>query len=271
MKRNLKRLAGVVPAIFLIAAVVLALTPSIANAAPKATVTVAKSGDGTGTVSGPGINCGSTCKATVSVGTSITLSAAPPSGSTFGGWSGPCSGTGSCTFKVSANTSVTATFNKATTATLTVLKAGTGSGLVDNADRSINCGSTCTATVRIGTTITLREYSAGDSVFGGWSGACNGSYCMVDVNADTTVTATFNKTPSAALTVVKAGDGTGTVTNYGFPMNCSGSTCTQTYTPPGSSVDLNAAAAPGSVFAGWSGGPCTGTGPCRFRSSGTPR
>jgi hypothetical protein len=70
-------------------------------------------------------------------------------------------------------------------------------------------------------------------VFGGWSGACTGSrYCMFDVNADTTVTATFNKTPSAVLTVVKAGDGTGTVTNYGFAMNCSGSTCTQTYTPP---------------------------------------
>jgi len=151
-----------------------------------------------------------------------------------------------------------------------VLKAGTGSGgLVDSADGSINCGSTCTATVPIGTTITLREYGASDALFAGWSGACTGrSYCMVDINADTTVTATFNTPPRAILTVVKAGDGTGTVTNYGFPMNCSGSTCTQIYSPPGSSVDLNAAAAPGSVFAGWSGGPCTGTGPCRFNIFG---
>jgi hypothetical protein len=54
-------------------------------------------------------------------------------------------------------------------------------------------------------------------------------------------------------------------TNYGLAMNCSGSSCTEIYTPPGSSVELNAAAAPGSVFAGWSGGPCTDTGPCSFQ------
>jgi hypothetical protein len=76
------------------------------------TLTVSKAGTGSGTVTGSGINCGSTCSASYASGTSVTLTAAAASGSTFGGWSGACSGTATtCTVSMTAARSVTATFS----------------------------------------------------------------------------------------------------------------------------------------------------------------
>jgi List-Bact-rpt repeat protein len=76
-------------------------------------IAVSKAGDVTGSiVSSPaGIQCGTTCFATYSAGTQVTLTANPAAGSTFAGWSGGgCSGTGACTVNGSGLTSVTATF-----------------------------------------------------------------------------------------------------------------------------------------------------------------
>lgn len=84
------------------------------NSAPTYQLTVTKAGTGSGTVSSSpsGISCGSTCSANFNQGSTVTLTAAPDSGSTFAGWSGGgCSGTGSCTVTMSANQTVTATFN----------------------------------------------------------------------------------------------------------------------------------------------------------------
>jgi len=78
------------------------------------TLTVAKSGNGAGTVtSSPGgINCGSSCSASFTTNTVVTLTAAATAGSTFTGWSDPsCPGTGTCTLTLSASRSVTATFS----------------------------------------------------------------------------------------------------------------------------------------------------------------
>src|SRR5262249_7941406 len=59
------------------------------------TLTVSKAGAGPGTVtSNPaGINCGTTCSASYTTGTPVTLTAAAGAGSTFTGWSGACTGT----------------------------------------------------------------------------------------------------------------------------------------------------------------------------------
>ncbi len=65
------------------------------------------------------------------------------------------------------------------------------------------------------------------------------------------------------LTVSDAGSGTVTSTD-GF-INCPG-TCTHTY-DPGTPVTLNAAAASGWNFAGWTGA-CTGVGPCNLTMTG---
>ncbi len=98
------------------------------------TLTVAKSGTGTGTVdSSPnGITCGGTCSATYTSGTTVSLSATPTTGATFTGWSGACTGTGGCAVVLDANKSATATFalSAPTTYALTVSKSGTGTGTV---------------------------------------------------------------------------------------------------------------------------------------------
>jgi hypothetical protein len=78
------------------------------------TVTVDKSGTGTGTVtSNPsGISCGADCSEAYTYGTPVTLTAAPNSGSVFTGWSGSgCSGTGQCVVNMDAAKKVAATFN----------------------------------------------------------------------------------------------------------------------------------------------------------------
>ena len=82
-------------------------------------LSISKTGNGSGTViSAPsGINCGTTCSALFAAGTSVTLTATPAAGSTFTGWSGACSGTGtSCSLEITAAnsvTGVTATFSSA--------------------------------------------------------------------------------------------------------------------------------------------------------------
>lgn len=76
-------------------------------------VTVVTNGQGSGTViSSPvGINCPGTCSAAFSSGSPITFTREASTGSTFAGWSGPCSGTGAtCNVTPTANTTVTATF-----------------------------------------------------------------------------------------------------------------------------------------------------------------
>ena len=76
------------------------------------TLSVAKAGTGSGTVtsSPTGISCGGDCSEAYTDGTSVSLTATPASGSTFGGWSGACSGLGACNLNMTANQSVTATF-----------------------------------------------------------------------------------------------------------------------------------------------------------------
>ncbi len=60
----------------------------------------------------------------------MTLTAAPASGSTFGGWSGACTGTGNCTVTLDVDRSVTATLNASATppAAPTWLRVDTVSG-----------------------------------------------------------------------------------------------------------------------------------------------
>lgn len=167
----------------------------IGNSVNRAlTVTKAGAGSGTVTSSPSGINCGSTCGANYSNGTSVTLTATAASGSTFAGWSGACSGTGNCAVSMTVARSVTATFNgSATTFALSVTKAGAGSGTVTSSPSGINCGSTCSANYSSGTSVTLTAAATSGSTFAGWSGACTGTgTCTVSLTAARSVTATFN-------------------------------------------------------------------------------
>jgi len=74
------------------------------------TVTLAGTGTGAVASSTPEIDCGSTCRHIFHDGASVTLTATASGTSTFTGWSGACSGTGTCTVSMSAIRDVTATF-----------------------------------------------------------------------------------------------------------------------------------------------------------------
>lgn len=82
---------------------------------PEHTLTVGKTGDGEGTVTSVpgGISCGSFCSATFPSGTWVSLTALPAAGSSFGGWSGDCSGPAAATsFFVDRDMSCVAAFRK---------------------------------------------------------------------------------------------------------------------------------------------------------------
>ncbi|OPY76285.1 MAG: hypothetical protein A4E64_01582 [Syntrophorhabdus sp. PtaU1.Bin058] len=60
------------------------------------------------------IYCGSSCLATYSYGTLVTLIATPDTSYNFTGWSGACTGTGDCTITMDSSKNVTANFSKKT-------------------------------------------------------------------------------------------------------------------------------------------------------------
>jgi hypothetical protein len=154
-----------------------------------------------------------------------------------------------------ADTAVWAQFNPPR---LTVSTLGQGSGTVGSTPSGIGCGADCTELYALGTVVTLTATAAPGSRFVGWSGPCTGiGPCTVTMSADTVVGAQFNP---PRLTVVKVGTGTGTVTGAPLGIDC-GTDCTDLYAV-GTAVTLTAVAAPGSVFAGWTDGPCSGTGAC---------
>ncbi|MDQ3918921.1 MAG: Ig-like domain repeat protein, partial [Acidobacteriota bacterium] len=226
------------------------------------TLSVSTAGTGTGSVasSPAGISCPTTCSASYSNGTPVTLTATVGANSSFAGWTGCDSTSGNtCTVAMSATRSVTATFNS-TLRTLTVTRNGTGAGTVTSSPAGINCGATCSATYADGTLVTLTAAAAVNSAFAGWTGcdSTSGNTCNVAMGAARSVTATFNST-QRVLSVSRAGTGTGTVTSSPAGINC-GATCSSVYTD-GAVITLTATPDATAAFAGWSGD-CTGTGPC---------
>ena len=78
---------------------------------------------------------------------------------------------------------------------------------------------------------------------------------------------TLGPASQPGLTVAKTGTGSGTVTSSDGRISC-GSDCSESYSDS-KSVTLTATPDSGSVFTGWSGGGCAGTGPCTVTVSGS--
>jgi hypothetical protein len=165
---------------------------------PKFALKVKKTGTGTGKVEStspvsPKISCGTECEKEFTEGTKVTLKQEASAGSEFVKWTGACTGSGACEVTMSAAKEVTAEFNLKAKPEfkLTIAKAGTGSGTV-----TCNAGA-CAATYPEGAEVTLAATAASGSTFAGWSGGgCSGTgACVVTIEEDTAVTATFNANP----------------------------------------------------------------------------
>lgn len=249
-------------------------------------LTVSKAGAGSGTVtSNPaGINCGSSCSASFSTGTDVTLTASAAAGSTFAGWGGACSGTGTCTVSMTIARSVTATFNG--TPVTTPLVNGQTAGNLSGSQGSfqylyidVPVGATnlviqtsggsgdADLYVRLGTAPTTAVFDCSST------GSVSNEKCSFAVPVagryyillygftpyiGVSMQASF--TPNAqTLTVAKVGTGDGTVSSSPAGINC-GAVCDASFAY-GTSVTLTAVAAGSSQFLGWSGA-CAGAGSC---------
>jgi VCBS repeat-containing protein len=237
-----------------------AASVSITIDIPPYTVTVQKLGTGSGTVvsSPPGIDCGATCSAAFASFLTVALSATPDAGSQFTGFGGdPDCADG--VVNGPDDVTCTATFDVFVPVTLTVEKAGTGSGYVSSAPAGIDCGATCSAVFPQSTRVGLGAVAAVGSIFVGWGGAPDCDDGEVVMDAAKTCVATFDTftppppPPNVALTVQKAGDGGGYVSSDPAGIDC-GATCSAPF-PRFSRVELSVLADAGSAFAGWSGDP----------------
>ncbi|HKI00991.1 MAG TPA: hypothetical protein VKK31_03340 [Thermoanaerobaculia bacterium] len=135
---------------------------SITCAPPPTTfaLTVSKAGTGSGTVtsSPAGINCGADCSESYVSGTSVTLTAAAASGSTFAGWSGHAD-CADGNVVMSAARSCTATFNSNVTARTIWIQPQSSAGFGPPGSLVL-AGSASGAPAGTGVVMTWRDFTA---------------------------------------------------------------------------------------------------------------
>ena len=219
------------------------------------TITIQKSGTGTGAVTGNGISCGTDCTEICTYGTVVISLPLPDTGSSFSGWTGCDSVSGNtCTVNMTANKSVTAAFTL-NQHTLNATRTGTGSGTL--AAPGLSCtDTTCAGIYNYGDTVNITLTADKKSILDGWTG-CDSStenVCNVLMNVDRDVTATLHL--EYTLVVTPEGTGDGKITSVPLGIDCEPA-CSDTFIV-GTPVRLTALPYDGSVFAFWSGG-CAGT------------
>ncbi len=238
-----------------------------------AKLTVSKAGSGFGSVSSSpgGVSCGADCDQEFETGKEVTLTATAASGSKFSGWSGSgCSGTSTCTVTMTEAKAVAATFDPVAKKKLTVVKEGSGTGVVTSVPSGIDCRKDCEQEYEAGKEVTLTETPVKETntKFVEWSGACSGvlSTCKVTMSEARTVKAIFTSEGLALLKVKIIGSGKGKVASIPTGINCEPS-CEHNFSL-NQSVELVQGAEEGSSFVKW-GGDCSGTGVCNVTMSAT--
>lgn len=283
----------------LVAVAAAVVLPGAAQAGSgSSTLAVQFSGGGAGTVvqlSGPGtgtssgitcaVQAGSSsgqgvCSATFSpdpsgILPSVGLSAQPPNGSEFEGWTVSPSSTSTyrcgsepvCYVAMTADVTVTARFIPTPNIPLTVVRQGAdaAAGSVTSTPAGITCTPTaadCTASFPANTVVTLTAAAGPGATFGGWGGSCQAAgaaaTCTLTVTSAAAVTATFDVATQPLTVTVNGKGGVTSVEQPGIscPVTC------QVSFKQGSQVALTAYAPTGYVFSGWSGAGCSGTGQC---------
>ena len=221
------------------------------------TLTVTKSGSGTVTSNPSGINCGTDCSEGFSSGVLVTLTASASSGSTFAGWGGACSGTGSCQVTMTAAQLVTATFTlDPVYYTLHAYPTGTGSGTVTSSPPGISCPFDCSGDFLSGTTVTLTALAASGSTFEGWfevGRTCSGpGPCEVLMDANGRSELAVFTLDVHTLSVEKSGQGTVSSSPSGIQISTNATEDDGTFLAD-SSVTLTATPASGWEITDWSG------------------
>ena len=143
-----------------------------------------------------GIDCGSDCSENYISGTSVTLSATPDSGWSFGGWGGACTGTGVCTVSMNSAKSVSVSFD---TATLI--------GIIQGHVRDETTGAPI-----IGTNVSVRSVSTGTVV--SQTTLENGSFIFLLGSGTYTVTATANGYQTKSLPGITSAPGRVSAVSY---------------------------------------------------------
>jgi uncharacterized repeat protein (TIGR02543 family) len=228
------------------------------------TLSVSKTGNGTGTVTSNtgGIACGATCSSIYGYGTSVTLTATAGTGSTFAGFTG-CDRTSglTCTVSVSSARGVQAEFDFATY-DVQVTDAGNGAGTVTANAGALNCGGVCTASYTYGSSVTLTAAPSVSSNFTGWSGcdSSSGTSCTVSVTNTRAVAATFTL-KTFTVNAIQYGSGSGNITSTSGSITCGGGPCSA-QVDYGTTLDLQELPNGGSYFAGWLGCPAQSGNDC---------
>ncbi len=203
---------------------------------------VDKTGPGSGSVasSPAGIACGATCSAGLSSGVLVMLTATPEGSSTFEGWDGDCSGTGTCQL----------TMNRAHVVKANFSAPGTTYSLTVNAGSNGSVTPTGTTTRNAGDVVAITAIPNSGYHFVNWTGNwgmiahTTGASTSILMNGSYTITANFaaNTSTSYSLTVNSTSGGMVTA-----PTSSPGSLTS------GSIVTLTAAANPGYHFVNWTG------------------
>jgi hypothetical protein len=149
-------------------------------------LTITKAGTCTGTVTSSlaGISCGADCSEAYTPGTVVTLSATADGSSTFGGWTGACTGTGSCSVTMDAAKTVTAIFTLKTY-TITA-SAGSGGSITPSGAVIVNHGASRSFTISPNTNYTV----SGVLVDGSSVGAVS-TYNFTNLTSAHTISASF--------------------------------------------------------------------------------
>ena len=166
-----------------------------------------------GVITGARIACGGAaikCSRLANPNTVLTLAATPDPGASFLRWTGACNVAGTsptCDVTVLGARTVSAVF----TYPVHVELQGSGAGIVTSAPPGVDCGTACTASFPVGSTVGLTAGADSASAFVGWGGGCAGMNpgCEVTVSSPIEVVATFDSVVSVEQ------DGAGTAFGWG--------------------------------------------------------